>query len=69
MLGRLRMGTIQAILEYEWFSTHVYGSKQISVDKARYSSEKFERAFREVASRAGYNADDPLEEKNEKCKM
>lgn len=59
------MGTIQAILEYEWFSSHVYGSKQNSTDNHKYSSEVFDRAFREVARKAGYNADDPLEEEEE----
>jgi hypothetical protein len=68
LIGRLKMGTIQAILQYEWFSNHVFGQRQTSINKATYDSEVFERAFREVVTRAGFDADDPMEEENSTCK-
>jgi hypothetical protein len=70
------MGTIQAIIEYERFSSRVFGRKPSKfangfVEKATatYSSETFEVAFREVARRAGHNPDDPMEEINGRCKV
>lgn len=62
------MGTIQALIEYESFSSRLYGCETASTNKAKYNVEIFEKCFREAALKAGYNADDPFEEENSICK-
>lgn len=67
-LGRLRMGVIQTIIEYQWFSSRINGCQNTSFKKIEYNSKMFDEAFREIACRAGYDADDPLEEEDGGCK-
>lgn len=62
------MEAIQAVLEYESFSSRVYSYKTKSTNKAKYSTEIFEKSFKEIVGRAGFNPDDPFEEENVNCK-
>lgn len=62
------MGSLQAILEYERLSSRVYKSKRTSTSKARYDEKIFEKEFREIVERAGYNADELMEEQDGNCR-
>lgn len=68
LLGRFKMETPVAIEAYEQFCNDVYGNEHGSLTKTRYDSMIFEKTFRIIAQNAGFNADDPMEEENAKCK-
>jgi hypothetical protein len=62
------METPAAIEAYDRFCDNVYRHKHVSSTVARYDEMRFEDAFRAIAKDAGFNADDPMEEENPKCK-
>jgi hypothetical protein len=62
------METLDAVKAYERFCDGVYTNENGAVTLARYDWNTFEEVFRSIAKDAGFNADDPMEEENPKCK-
>jgi hypothetical protein len=67
-MGRLRMETLAAIKAYDQFCNDVFTNEKVVTKSTRYDSISFEKAFRVIAKEAGFDADDPMEEQNPKCK-
>lgn len=67
-IGRLRMRGDTAIQAYQRFSNEVYGNPGGTLDSTKYDWVVFEESFRSIANESGYNANDPMEEENPKCK-
>lgn len=57
-----------AIQAYQTFSKEVYGNPGGTLDSTKYDWVVFEESFRSIANESGYNANDPMEEENPKCK-
>jgi hypothetical protein len=62
------METLAAVEAYDRFCNQVFINENDAVMTARYDWEIFEREFRATAKDAGFDADDPMEEENGKCK-
>lgn len=62
------METPDAITAYERFCNDAYTNESGTITTGNYDWMRFERAFRAIAKDAGFNADDPMEEDNPKCK-
>jgi hypothetical protein len=62
------METPAAIKAYERFCDGVFTNESGAAASAKYDWKAFHDVFRAIASDAGFNADDPMEEENPKCK-
>jgi hypothetical protein len=62
------MEALAAIRAYDHFCNKVFTNENDTLISARYDWEEFEKAFRVIAKDAGFDADDPMEEENPKCK-
>jgi hypothetical protein len=68
LMGRLRMETLAAIEAYDRFCNNVFTNQKSILSSTRYDWGVFEKTFRAIAKDAGFDADDPMEEENPKCK-
>jgi hypothetical protein len=62
------METLAAIKAYDRFCNNVFTNEKDAVTSTRYDTMLFEKEFRALAKDAGFDADDPMEEENGKCK-
>jgi hypothetical protein len=62
------METVAAIEAYNHFCNNVFTDQKDILSSTRYDWAAFEKEFRTIAKDAGFDADDPMEEENPKCK-
>jgi hypothetical protein len=62
------METLAAIEAYDRFCNSAFTDQKDTLTSTKYDWVVFEKAFRAIAKDAGFDADDPMEEENPKCK-
>jgi hypothetical protein len=62
------MEALAAIKAYDHFCTNVFANENSTIASTKCDSILFEKVFRVIAKDAGFDADDPMEEGNPKCK-